>query len=143
VSRPKDIGTWTESQIVAACQRANIPAHRVALAGIHDQGDVWLHGGRLVVEAKGGKQTQRVSWAQLAAWLAQAEAEAGRVVQADAGILVVRRWGSGKAEDWTAHAYLDEVGTLLRQDSPSLLPRLPISMRLGDLLTQLTQEDLT
>lgn len=136
----KDEGTWCETQVVKAFERAGIPAHRPGLRGVLDHGDVWAGAnGQIVVEVKGGQQTRKPSWGQLGKWWAETEVEASRVVACDVGLLVLRRWGSGKAEDWTVYIELCELVRLLhpvdgwptRRVGP---PVDPLAMRFGALL---------
>jgi hypothetical protein len=131
VNRPKKIGTAAEVEIVKAAARAGVAAHRTALAGINDVGDVWIDGGRIVAEVKAGEQARKPSWPQIARWHAEADLEAGRVIQADAGILIVKRWGSGRAEDWTAHLTGSDLNRLTGGNGGA--PHL-VAIRFGDLL---------
>ena len=103
--------------MVKACKRAGFTAKREALGGALDKGDVQLplSDQLWVIEVKAGEQTRNPSWGQLDAWWAEAVTEAKNVenAQPDPGdddlpvevipLLVVRRWGSGKAEDWWAY----------------------------------------
>lgn len=135
MNRPKKIGTAAESEVVKALHRAGIAAHRNALAGHLDEGDVHALGGRLVIEVKGGAQTKRVSWRQLSEWMAEAEREASRVPACDIAALVVRRWGSGRAEDWHAWLTLADLLRLSAEGSTT-----PVCLRLGDLLALITED---
>lgn len=144
MNKPKRVGTAAESEVVKALHRAGLPAHRNALAGHLDEGDIHALDGRLVIEVKAGEQTRKPSWRQLSEWMAETEREASRVVRCDLGILVVRRWGSGQAEDWHAHVHLDDLGNLLTHGPTSpQLPRVPTAMRLGDLLDLIADHYLT
>lgn len=116
MGRSKAIGTWAESEVVKACKRAGLPAKRQVLAGANDQGDVHLPLGDelYVIEVKAGEQTRNPSWGQLDAWWAEAVTEAGNVEATDDDVevvplLIVRRWGSGRAEDWWCYYGNDDV----------------------------------
>ena len=113
MSANRDKGTRAETACVRAALAAGIPADRRPPRGSADDGDVWLHGGKAVVEVKAGRQCDRPSPRQLAAWWAEAEAEAMRVLACDLAVLVVKRPGSGRATDWTAYVRLDELAHVL------------------------------
>ena len=139
-NRPKAIGTAAESAIRKAMRARGINAERTALHGTQDLGDLHAYiraGLLLVVEAKGGKVADPLPWARRAAWLAEADREAGRAAERSLDpvqavpLLVTKRKGSGQADDWHAHLdlvdLLDLLGAVI--DRP-----LALTVRLGDLL---------
>jgi len=105
----KVTGTKPESAVVAVAHSLGIPARRVALAGIYDQGDVHLWDGRVVVEVKSRKKLH--SPTDLQRWWQETTTEATRVLNADMQLLVVKRPGSGlpMAADWWAYVAIDEL----------------------------------
>lgn len=128
----KQKGTAAETAVVNAALDAGIVAHRVALAGIHDKGDVWLANGRAVVEVKAGNMAHNASRAQIDAWWVETEREAARVAQCDIAILVVKARGKGQARDWRAFVRVDEY--LWAVDGIEASNRRLIEFPLGDLL---------
>ncbi len=135
----KQKGTAAETAVVNAALDAGIVAHRVALAGIHDKGDVWLANGRAVIECKAGNMAHNASRNQIDAWWQEAEAEAARVAQANVTILVVKARGKGQARDWRAFTSVSDyawAAGLDPVDSRIALDRL-VEMPLGHLLDDL------
>jgi hypothetical protein len=134
-NRPRNIATKVESAVRDLALSMGIPAHRTALHGAEDQGDVHLWHGQVVVECKAGKAAESASWRLLAEWWAETELEASRVPQANMAVLVVKRKGCGKAGDWTAFVRVDElVAEVTGQDAA--MPQV-VAMPLGRLLTLL------
>lgn len=141
MNKPKRIGTATESAIRKAMRARGIAADRVALHGTQDLGDLHAYiraGLLLVVEAKGGNQADPLPWARRSAWMAEADAEAGRAAERSLDpvqavpLLVTKRKGSGRADDWHAHLDLADLLDLL---GPVIYGRpLTLTVRLGDLL---------
>ena len=130
MGRSKSIGTRAETEVVRAAGAAGHRAMRVPLKGRSDEGDVHIHtpkGRLLVVEVKAGERTRNPSWAQLGAWWTEAVIEAERA--GGEPVLVVRRWGSGKAEDWWAYVWVDDLAP-----NPHGLVNVPVQMRFGALL---------
>lgn len=112
MTKPKDIGTWTETQVARCAAARGFPyADRHVLKGSLDEGDVWLDSrGRAIVEVKGGHAAEDASDEQIARWLAEAEAE--RVnAGAERSFLVTKRAGKGAAQShrWWAHVGLDSL----------------------------------
>lgn len=104
----KAIGTAAETELVKAAKRAGLKAARRALKGAGDDGDVHIAlpgGATLVVEVKAGDQAANPSWGKLDAWWLEACVEASRV-ELGIPVLVVKRPGSGKGEDWWAYISL-------------------------------------
>lgn len=103
MSRAKQIGTAAESIVVAVAKRNGFPhAKRVTLSGSKDQGDIHLGDGiPVILEVKGGKQTDKLTPGKVTKWLAETECE--RVnAGAEVGLLVTQRRGYGivNAEKW-------------------------------------------
>ena len=86
---------------------------RAALAGAEDRGDVHAyptrHGYRLVIEVKAGEQTANPTMTQIRRWQSEVDAEAARVPDADAAVLVLKRRGSAKPADWPAWVTVGDV----------------------------------
>lgn len=135
MSRSKAIGTAVESATVKEFLAHGIHATRPALRGAGDVGDVHVAYGRAVIECKGGEAAHSASWNLLAAWWQETEAEAARVTECDLAVLVVKRKGSGKAQDWRAFLRIDEylwVTKALELDAPRV-----VEMPLGGLIADL------
>jgi hypothetical protein len=96
VSKSKDIGTWTETQVVKHARASGFPhADRHVLKGSLDEGDVWLDPtGRLIVEVKGGKSAESASDSQVRAWLDETERERQHA-GASYAFLALKRAGKG------------------------------------------------
>lgn len=134
---PKQRGTAAETAVVKAAHAHGIPARRVALAGNQDQGDVHLWDGAVVIEVK--SRRTHPSWTDVDKWWREAEAEAHRVDDCDAAVLVIKRPGSGYAGDWFAWV---TVGDLLwwtadRATDLGGTSTQRVMMPLGDLLALL------
>ena len=110
---PKARGTRTETMLVRLFTAYGLPAERRALKGAADEGDLWLHGGRIVVEAKHRKTSP--SPEQVRRWMAETQAEAGRVPQCELAALIVNRPGYGVAgmAEWDAWMRIDDAVWLM------------------------------
>jgi hypothetical protein len=99
---PKQRGTAAESAVVKLAQSFGLTAERRALRGAADEGDVWIDGGRIVVEVKSRRKAW--TWTEIDKWYREAEREAEHSHNCDAAVLVVKRPGSGYANagDWYA-----------------------------------------
>jgi hypothetical protein len=80
VNKPKAKGTAAETRVVNYLLAAGVEARRIVLHGSQDQGDVYVvnsdpTGADRILEVKAGKQTIKVSRAQLDDWIAEAQAE--------------------------------------------------------------------
>lgn len=109
-------------------------AHRPALAGALDVGDVWLCPG-VIVEVKAGKAAETASDGLIDSWLDEAEVE--RInAGADVGILVTKRKGVGapNAGRWWAHLRLSWLLDLTDVRGAHLCGLLPVRMTLADAL---------
>ena len=91
---------------------------RAALAGAEDRGDVHAyptgHGYRLVIEVKAGEQCANPTMTQIRRWQSEATAEAARVPDADAAVLVLKRRGSAKPADWPAWVTVGDIEAWFR-----------------------------
>lgn len=133
MGRSTDIGTKAETEVVRTLLRAGISAARHTKEGSKDPGDVWAKfpdwGVLYVIEVKAGEQTKSAtmsrtpSWGQIEKWWQEAITEAANVrakpevaVQYKGvyPILVVRRWGSGRGEDWWAYTRLGDMAVCAR-----------------------------
>lgn len=97
---PKQRGTAAESALVKLCTAWRIPAERRALKGNADEGDVWLFGGRIVVEVK--SRRTRPADEEIARMWGEANREAARVPQSDVALLVLKRPGKAHPSEWWA-----------------------------------------
>lgn len=123
MARPKDIGTRAETAIVRYARTHGHPqARRLALAGSHDQGDVWLDHG-IIVEVKSGHQAETAGDALIRAWWDQTVTERDNH-GARVGVLVTKRKGHSGARcgAWTA-----------RMDAATLLHLLGVPVPSGGL----------
>jgi hypothetical protein len=105
VNKPKAIGTACETAVVRYLVANGFPgAERPALHGALDEGDITGTPG-VAWEVKGGHAAENASDAQIALWLAEAEAE--RVNRgSDVAALVLKRKGKGAASAGSWPAYL-------------------------------------
>lgn len=147
-NRPKAIGTWTETAVVryarahgfSGADTGHAPADRPALHGRNDVGDVHLCPG-VILEVKGGKAAEQASDADIAVWVAQAEAERTNA-GAHVGILVTKRKGVGAPNAGRWNAFLT-LGTIARlRDYPPDIVHAPadtavVRMSLESALVQL------
>jgi hypothetical protein len=87
---------------VKLAQSFGLTAERRALRGAADEGDVWIDGGKLVIEVKSRRKPW--TWTEIDKWMREAEREAEHSPTCDAAVLVVKRIGSGAANagDWLA-----------------------------------------
>ena len=97
---PKARGTRAETAVVRYLTGQGIPAHRVALAGAADHGDIWVAGGRMVIEVKSRQSLP--SHTQVRDWRWEASEEASRVPACDISVLIVKRPGSAEVGQWWA-----------------------------------------
>ena len=102
-NRPKQRGTAAETAVLRHVREQGFPwAHRLALTGNADQGDISLLPGNLVileVKAHASAATGQPGDAQLADWMRQTSTE--RVnAGADYGLLVVKRKGTTDPGRW-------------------------------------------
>lgn len=115
-NKPRKVGTLSESGLVNWLTAQGIPAKREVLHGNADQGDVWIWGGQVVIEVK--SRRTRPSDEELTRMFAEAEAEAARVTQCDAAVLVIKRPGRAnrRAGDWWAFTTVGDFLWLLGVD---------------------------
>ena len=109
----KNKGTAAESAVTRYLLSRGITATRAPQHGSADRGDVWAFptdaGYRLVIEVKAGEQAANPTMTQVRAWQREANVEAGRVPDADAAVLVLKRKGSAKPQDWPAWVTVGDV----------------------------------
>lgn len=140
-TRPKDIGTWTETAVVRAAQTRGFPlAERLVLAGAKDLGDVRLTIG-VHLEVKGGHAAETASDAQIEAWMVETERELAHA-GAMAGALITKRkgYGSSRAELWWAWVRASWLAQWRAYPLEMTMPEQPdhtIRMTLDSLLVQL------
>jgi len=113
VNRSNAKGTAAESAVRDYLLARGITAVRSALHGKADRGDVHAFptaaGYRLVIEVKAGEQTANPTMTQVRAWQQEANVEAARTPDADAAVLVLKRRGSAKPEQWPAWVTVGDV----------------------------------
>jgi len=102
-TRPKDIGTATESAVVKYLRANGWPkAIRLVLQGKNDIGDISLgEDYRVVIEVKGGHAAENASDGQVQKWLEETNRERLNG-KAEMGMLVMKRKGVGasNAGNW-------------------------------------------
>jgi Holliday junction resolvase len=113
VNPSKAKGTAAESAVRDYLLARGITATRAPLHGNADRGDVWafttLVWYRLMIEVKAGEQTANPTMTQVRAWQQEANVEAARTPDADAAVLVLKRRGSAKPEQWPAWVTVGDV----------------------------------
>lgn len=130
--RPKDIGTATETAVVRYLAATGWPnAERRALHGSTDLGDITGTPG-LVWEVKGGEAAKTASDGQIAAWLAETEAERSNA-NAVYGFLIVAR-ARKNVRDWWAVLPADALAHLLTSTTASPDLGVPARLTLSDLV---------
>jgi len=137
---PKARGTAAETAVVRYLRARGLEAHRVALAGVQDQGDVHACGRRVVIEVKSRRGLP--SLRDLEAWMAETEREAQHAVDAghpvEVAVLVVKRPGSAKPEQWTAHLPTANAIYILTKGARSVVPTTgTVAMTVGMLADHL------
>ena len=140
MSRQRAKGTTAETAVLRHVHANGFPwAHRLALSGNADQGDIaLLPGNLLILEVKNHATaaTGQPGAAQLADWMAQTETE--RVnAGADHAALVVKRKGTTDAGKWWTYVTAGTFATLLGvPDGPAALhePDAPLCLSLASLL---------
>lgn len=110
MSRSKQIGTEAERRVTDWLKDNGWPdAHRIALKGINDVGDVWI-GRETVIEVKAEKSYS------LPQYMGELEAEI-RNASADFGFVVVKKRGSLDVPHWFAVTPLHRMAHLMRRAS--------------------------
>lgn len=136
-NRPKQRGTAAETAVLRHVRDNGFPwAHRLALTGNADQGDISLLPGNLVileVKAHASAATGQPGDAQLAEWMRQTRTE--RInAGADYGVLVVKRKGTTDPGRWWAYVTAGQFAMLLRADLDLPNPHAPLCLSLASLL---------
>lgn len=132
MSASKRKGTAAETAVLRVLQARGVPCHRVALAGIHDRGDVLTDDRRLVLEVKGGASAGNLGEAKLAGWMHETAVE--RVNSgAEVAVLVTKVPGKGDANAhlWRAHLDAHAHGVLTGGSVPE---GVVVSMTLEDMV---------
>ena len=129
--RPRDIGTAAESAVVRYLRAHGFPhAERRALRGARDAGDITGTPG-IVWEVKAGAQVISPSDRQIDEWLKETDDER-RNVDADYGILVLRRRGASNPADWWVWMYLLHLVSLVGDyDRKAPGYYVPVRLHLG------------
>jgi hypothetical protein len=139
VNRPKNIGTWTETQVVRYA-RANgfAAADRRTQKGRYDVGDILLCPGA-IIEVKGGKAAKTASHGQINAWCDETVTEI-RNARADIGLLVLHRAGAGatRVGEWRAF-FPPRILLLAYEEYEQGTPAPRLEVTLHDALTLLRQ----
>lgn len=134
MTRPKDIGTATESAVVKHLRASGFPhAERRALRGELDAGDITGTPG-IAWEVKGGKAAEDCQPKDLDRWLRQASQErdnAGAAI----GVLVTKARGVGpaRAGDWWAWVRVEDL-VALATPGTRVDCLLPVRLKLSDLV---------
>jgi hypothetical protein len=132
---PKARGTRAETAVVKVFTAAGIPAERTPLKGAGDVGDIWVAGGRMVVEVKSRRTLP--SHAEIRRFYQEMTREASRVPQCDIGVLVVKRPGSGKAGNWWA--FMDHAEWVWIARAVDGDPSFPMMLTVDTLIGQLVR----
>jgi hypothetical protein len=111
VNKPRNVGTKAETAVTRYLLENGVPAHRTAQHGSADVGDIHALNGLVVLEVKSHKG--HPSPGQVDRWMTETDAEAARVPSCDVAALVVKRPGSAKPADWTAHMRVIDLLVLL------------------------------
>ena len=119
----RDKGTRAESATVGYLFTRGITSTRAPQHGNQDRGDVWAHptahGYRLMIEVKAGEQAANPSMRQVQEWQAETDAEAARVPDCDAAVLLLKRKGSADPATWPAWVRIGDVESWHRPNLPS------------------------
>lgn len=138
-NRPKQIGTATESAVVALLKaRGFHTADRIILHGANDHGDVDLVPGtkKWMLEVKGGKAAESASIAQISEWLAETRREKDNGGYENAALVVKRKgFGKDRAYNWYVYMELHDFTRLFHKKTVHPLVTFPISMQLGPFIT--------
>ena len=139
-TRPKDIGTTAETAITRTAHTHGFPhAHRLALAGNKDQGDIQLDR-NIIIEAKAGHTAETASDTLITTWLQQTRIETTNHPTATIGFLVTKRPGHGpkNAHNWWAHFTHQTWANLIGYQLPANAdPTTTIRTTLGSALALL------
>lgn len=149
MNRPKDIGTGAETLVKNYALSRGVHAERRALAGALDQGDLWLGGGRVVVEVKARKTHATAK--QIHVWMVELDREvaaAAKVQPAvEIGALVFKGPGAGAAKvaDWHVHLRVDDLLWLLTGtwEAMGATAPGPVQIRLSHLIDGLIARGMT
>ena len=130
-------GTSAEVAVLKYVRAHGYPwAERLALTGAHDQGDISLLPGRLVVvevKAHATGATGQPTESLLTQWMAQTAAE--RVnAGADHGVLVVKRKGTTDVGRWWAYVTAGAFASLLGAELELPDPDAPLCTSVSSLL---------
>lgn len=136
-NRPKQRGTAAETAVLRYVRERGYPwAHRLALTGNADQGDISLLPGNLVileVKAHASAATGQPGDAQLTDWMRQTSTE--RVnAGADYGVLVVKRKGTTDPGRWFAYVTAGAFASLLGADLDLPNPHASLCTSVSSLL---------
>ena len=114
-------GTAAETATVRYLFTRGITATRAPQHGNQDRGDVWAHptahGHRLMIEVKAGDQAANPSMGQVAKWQEETDAEAARVPDCDAAVLLLKRKGSADPATWPAWVRIGDIESWHNPDS--------------------------
>jgi hypothetical protein len=126
MTRPKDIGTMTETAVVRYINANGFPsAERRALAGSFDKGDIVGTPG-VCWEVKGGKVAEACAGGHLREWQDQTDCE--RVnTNSDVAVLVLKRKavGLGKPDQMWAYLRVEHLCQLICPDGGNYAAEAP------------------
>lgn len=110
VNKPKAKGTAAETRVVNFLLTAGYSARRVALKGNCDEGDIHIDSTDgsygIMLEVKGGKQTQNIGRKQREDWLTETRKEAAASHRD--GYLIIAKHGSSVCDYhvWSSDGHL-------------------------------------
>ncbi len=133
----KQKGTKAESETLQAAIRGGLDGHRAPLTGVQDCGDVWLSDRRIVVEVK--DDATAGSRTVIERWMDDTDREAGHVISADMGVLVVKRRGKARAEHWPAYLRADDYVRLQDGRAVPRWSRQIVTVQWGDLVALMVE----
>lgn len=131
MNRPKAIGTRAESAVVHHLRSIGLAAERTAPHGAQDVGDIWVEGGKIVIEVKA--RNRQPSARDIDGWLDELAAEAGRVPQCEAALLIVKppNLGAARVGRWPVWTWCDDWLWLCQVPDPPRAWRVhPVGSRL-------------
>lgn len=124
----KDKGTRAETALARHFNRHGIPTDRRPPKGNQDDGDLWAHGGKVVIEVKWRKTRQ--SDEEIQRMWGEVNREAAKVPNCEAAALIINRPGRGetRADQWWAVLTAQDWAWLCGLDPDELHPQVALSL---------------